>query len=873
MATNRRNPSAMSDIPPPSPSPLKPVNTASNNTSPVLSATTTTTCTSSLYHICRSVLGRLASVEGMAEYIYSETSTDPLSKLTSICRQGFPLCTLYNALNPAKPLGVESDPNLNARNSCKANVYHFIVACRQDLLFPEEDMFTISDLYQDDTNGFVKVVNTIHKLLQLLENRGIITVRSSNRNSDSNNQNMELNNNAPKNTRDKVVLELLETERKYVQDMEILQNYMRELQFKKIVSPDTIHYLFGNLNALVDFQRRFLIQLEEIAEKQPEEQRIGHLFLQMEESFCVYEPYCANYYSAQDLVVQETPRLQKLDHILNPIYELPSLLIKPVQRICKYPLLLQELVKSTDPSWPYYAEMQQSVDAIKRVTEKVNETQRQHENIQAVQELKKRLDDWRELTIDGYGNLLLQEKLFISCQATDNSERELHVFCFDKALLLCKESKGNNLLPKSNTLSINKKKRRGSLVPKFIVQTSSIADMTSRFKNNAWWLHIDLENSESDQLSIKFRNEEQLKLWVNTLTKAVKKALADAESDHLMSTQLTSPYSDDYEDEEEDDFFDEDEEDYIINRSRSNSISQQQQQMIRGKLGPVQSHDMSYKYSNTGRPYHNVPGMNLSPLPRSNNYHYYPASPPPSNPSSPTSSSSRVPSSSGWLRSDSGHAYSDMSLLDYHPDSPQHYLLTTGRSQSHSAASGNNTRPTLPINQNRLRSQSSPNIMKNNTPMPMMTISTSSTSTHQEKIPQVPMMRHHNHKPAPLDLSRPSKLEAAQMIRSVASTPRLTDIALAHAGLPPSPGTIKIKLNFNDGIYVIVANHEVTFFELMERVDKKIRLVANLKQTDLLRLKYQDEDGDFITINSNDDVQMAFESRGIHNTVNLFINL
>jgi DNA-binding transcriptional regulator YhcF (GntR family) len=66
-------------------------------------------------------------------------------------------------------------------------------------------------------------VNTINKLLQLLENRGIITVRSSNRNSDNNKNNQFDKDAQPKNTRDKVVLELLETERKYVQDMETLQ--------------------------------------------------------------------------------------------------------------------------------------------------------------------------------------------------------------------------------------------------------------------------------------------------------------------------------------------------------------------------------------------------------------------------------------------------------------------------------------------------------------------------------------------------------------------------------------------------------------------------------------------------------------------------
>jgi cell division control protein 24 len=132
-----------------------------------------------------------------------------------------------------------------------------------------------------------------------------------------------------------------------------------------------------------------------MAEKDAEEQRFGALFVQNEEAFSVYEPYCSNYYSAQDLVVQETPKLQKLEHILNPIYQLPSMLIKPIQRICKYPLLQGELIKSTNKDWPHVAEMENGLNAIKRVTEKVNETQRQHENIQAVEDLKKRVDDWK----------------------------------------------------------------------------------------------------------------------------------------------------------------------------------------------------------------------------------------------------------------------------------------------------------------------------------------------------------------------------------------------------------------------------------------------------------------------------------------------
>jgi hypothetical protein len=153
LALNRTSPSVVGlDTPLSSPPGLKPANTQQN--------------AGSLYHTCRYVLDRLAVVEGMTDCIDSVmleeekldvNNCDPLTKLTLLCRRGYPLCKLYNALNPNKPLSEDRVPKLTMTNSCKANVYHFIVACRDQLSFPEDDMFTISDLYQDDTNGFVKV--------------------------------------------------------------------------------------------------------------------------------------------------------------------------------------------------------------------------------------------------------------------------------------------------------------------------------------------------------------------------------------------------------------------------------------------------------------------------------------------------------------------------------------------------------------------------------------------------------------------------------------------------------------------------------------------------------------------------------------------
>jgi cell division control protein 24 len=78
-----------------------------------------------------------------------------------------------------------------------------------------------------------------------------------------------------------VVKEILDSERKYVQDLEVLQDYQKKLAEDGILSQDTIHNLFLNLNAIVDFARKFLIGVEANASLPAEQQRFGSLFLAM----------------------------------------------------------------------------------------------------------------------------------------------------------------------------------------------------------------------------------------------------------------------------------------------------------------------------------------------------------------------------------------------------------------------------------------------------------------------------------------------------------------------------------------------------------------------------------------------------------------
>lgn len=122
--------------------------------------------------------------------------------------------------------------------------------------------------------GGKKVTRTVSKILDVLKLRNLLLHRGP---SDPNRSSSERK---PLDNRARVVQELVDTERKYVQDLETLQEYMRALEADEVLGKDLIHILFANLNALVDFQRRFLIRVETQNDRPFEQQDWGTLFVE-----------------------------------------------------------------------------------------------------------------------------------------------------------------------------------------------------------------------------------------------------------------------------------------------------------------------------------------------------------------------------------------------------------------------------------------------------------------------------------------------------------------------------------------------------------------------------------------------------------------
>lgn len=156
---------------------------------------------------------------------------------------------------------------------------------------------------------------------------------------------------APTSFKAHLIEELLSTERDYIQHLEILQEFKR--QITGAIAGDAIHDIFLNLNQLLDFQRRFLVRIEQQNRLPENEQNWGKLFSYYRESFRVYEPFIANQNRCNETVLNVWPKLKKADlsNELKGIVETPSVLlsflIKPFQRLSKYPLML-----SVQPSIP-----------------------------------------------------------------------------------------------------------------------------------------------------------------------------------------------------------------------------------------------------------------------------------------------------------------------------------------------------------------------------------------------------------------------------------------------------------------------------------------------------------------------------------------
>ena len=182
----------------------------------------------SLYERTMSLLAKLYSIPDFEFYLFPEgidalvsgdtaPVIDPIAILWHCFRLGAPLCHLFNQLRPAKLLPVPDVSHLTSyTNICKKGIFHFLIAIKEELGLDDDQVFTISELYNDDMNKLVKVLNIVDFVLDKIKEKGYMPNPKSLPFSTSMTQ-LEASDN-----RSKSIAELLATERKYVESMQEL---------------------------------------------------------------------------------------------------------------------------------------------------------------------------------------------------------------------------------------------------------------------------------------------------------------------------------------------------------------------------------------------------------------------------------------------------------------------------------------------------------------------------------------------------------------------------------------------------------------------------------------------------------------------------
>ncbi|CAJ0874179.1 3710_t:CDS:10 [Entrophospora sp. SA101] len=222
-----------------------------------------------------------------------------------------------------------------------------------------------------------------------------------------------------------IALEILTTERHYVECLLLVQKLFLNPLLKSlstlnpILSKKTINKIFANMLDLISVNSELLKRLEERVFGSlegntdddefwnPEDGCLGDIFLNMAPFFKMYSIYVKNFNSALAVIDAELRDNPNFTAFLRDVIKtgqckgltLQAYLIMPVQRIPRYKLLLEDLLKKTPDSHSDYLNLKKAYHVIENVATFVNETIRQHEMFIAMLEIQRFLTGFDEAVL------------------------------------------------------------------------------------------------------------------------------------------------------------------------------------------------------------------------------------------------------------------------------------------------------------------------------------------------------------------------------------------------------------------------------------------------------------------------------------------
>ncbi|KAL0099016.1 hypothetical protein PUN28_020219 [Cardiocondyla obscurior] len=188
--------------------------------------------------------------------------------------------------------------------------------------------------------------------------------------------------------RQNVISELVMTEKEYVRDLKLTYETfnLHNPNFLESKGID-VATLFGNILEVIHVAEELLDMILRTMKGCDESlQTVGPCFVKMAEKMKnVYVKYCGNHEAALALL-KKYENNEEIMKVFNKgietlrrqiaCFDMSSILIKPVQRILKYPLILYELIKCTEDNHPDKAAILEAWEVMTSVASYINEYKR-----------------------------------------------------------------------------------------------------------------------------------------------------------------------------------------------------------------------------------------------------------------------------------------------------------------------------------------------------------------------------------------------------------------------------------------------------------------------------------------------------------------
>ncbi|XP_071360566.1 proto-oncogene vav-like isoform X1 [Trachinotus anak] len=304
--------------------------------------------------------------------------------------------------------------------------------------------------------------------------------------------------------------EIRQTEEKYSDTLEsILQHFMKPLE--RFLQDQDIESIFINIEDLANTHRGLLEEVRSSILSYGA-RNLYQVFLSYKERLLLYGRYCSQVETA-------TKHLDKLSNMREDIrmkleecskransgrFSLRDLLMVPMQRVLKYHLLLQELVKhTTDPTDK--ENLRTALDAMRDLAQCVNEVKRDNEIIRQITTFQLSIENMTQ-SLALYGRPKIDGELKI-CSSEKRSKQDRYAFLFDKAMFVCKKKGGETF----------------ELKEIIDLQHYQIRDETTGEKDNKKWSYsfLLLDVCGRSGYDLFFKTRELKKKWLEQFEMAL----------------------------------------------------------------------------------------------------------------------------------------------------------------------------------------------------------------------------------------------------------------------------------------------------------------------------------------------------------------